>query len=253
MSCVSIHRAYFSSRSQCSTAFLIAFAILFSIGASSERIAAVTSLSSLSTNATFPIVYIASAYVDCGSPLVKDGCATFSFQSTSAIGVPLTETLYAFSTISYLTTETAAAAFAARGRASKSASSSCDLNSPASTTSLCTSTVSSSTSKSTSTDCASTSSALTWHSKSYSTSQTGSTVSSVLVSAFTTLEIATITLSPTGTLSGDFTTLISRSFSRTAEERNYKPSLIPTAGPPLPAGFPGQGFLKRDIRRPQVP
>jgi len=246
MSWVSIHR-YFASSSQYLRFFVTTFAILFSMVASSERIAAVTS-SSLPANATFPIVYIASAYVDCGSPLVKDGCATLLFQSTSPIRVASTETLYAFSTISYMTTETAAAAFAAQQKVS--ASSSCNIVSSASTTSLCTSTVSSSTSESTSTYCAS--SALTLYSNSHSTGQTGSSVSNVLVSTFGTLEIATITLSATETLSPEFTTFVSRSFSRTTEERNYKPSLIPTTGPPLPAGFPYQGVLKRDIQRPQV-
>jgi hypothetical protein len=108
-----------------------------------------------------------------------------------------------------------------------SASSSCNITSSASTTSLCTSTVSSSTSESTSTYCAS--SALTLYSNSHSTGQTGSSVSNALVSTFGTLEIATITLSATETLSPEFTTFVSPALPR--KGITHRPS------------FQQQGFL----------
>jgi hypothetical protein len=165
-----------------------------------------TTVSSSSTSTSFPVIWIASAIVQCGAPLMRDICST-SFNnsvfpvsrasidedirsSQSAYSHIITETVITTTLEQYVTMTT------------------CD-DGPM--TSL----------------------------------QFISTVTSTQLSTIYSAQSFAVTSSSPYATTSFSTTHVFVSASRISEERSYEPSLLYTTGPPSPGGIPGEGLLPR--------
>jgi hypothetical protein len=160
---------------------------------------------SATTQTSFPVIWIASAIVECGAPLVRDICST-SFNNTI---VPISQASVAEdvrasqSVYSQIITKTVVTTLE-----EYVTSATCD-DGPM--TSL----------------------------------QVISTVTSTQLSTIYSAQLFNVTLSSKYTTTSFSTRTVFVSASRISEERSYHPSLLYTTGPPSPGGIPGQGLLPR--------
>jgi len=153
--------------------------------------------SALSTPTTFPIIYVASAVVDCGVPLVPDPCSTYLFDSIFPISAAASSQKSVDAgtrEVQHVISKTITSAVTVYGTDPMA-------------------------------NCSTSNQTLVYTSTSFY----------VVVSSIESAQVTTdlLSISEPGHLA--FSTSLSiGSITRLTEERNYKPSLIHTVGPPLP-------------------